>query len=147
MCDMNVKSFFICFFLLSFALFSCKKNDNTINTNGVPYVRVNQTIYGSDPVMSKINAVGGWVYIAGGSKGIILYHKSIDSYVALDRHSTYNVAQGCVVQVDKTDIMAVDTCSGSEFLISDGIPTKGPATLPLTQYQTRLDGGNLVIFN
>jgi hypothetical protein len=126
---------------------SCKKKENQINSNGVPYVKVDQTIYNSDPIFSNVYAVGGWVYLAGGSKGIILYHKSTDEFTALDRHSTYNVQNGCQLFVDKSGVVVVDTCSGSEFLISDGYVLKGPATLPLTQYQTKYDGSALRIYN
>ena len=43
--------------------------------------------------------------------------------------------------------IAIDTCSGSEWLLLDGQVLKGPASYPLKEYQTVFDGTNLTITN
>ena len=121
----------------------CEKNEDII-----PYVRVNLVLYLSDPQFNPLNAVGGWVYVSGGSKGLIVYRKSNDEFTALDRHCTYLPENACSrVEVDASQIMAKDSCCGSTFLITDGSVTNSPATLPLKFYQTSFDGSSVRIFN
>jgi nitrite reductase/ring-hydroxylating ferredoxin subunit len=121
----------------------CKKQEEVI-----PYVRVNLELYLSDPQFNMLNAVGGWVYVNGGSKGIIVYRKSNDEFTALDRHCTYQPDNACSrVSVDASQITAVDTCCGSKFLITDGSILNGPANVPLQLYQTSFDGVKVSIYN
>jgi nitrite reductase/ring-hydroxylating ferredoxin subunit len=127
----------------SVCLSSCKKSTEPY----VPYVRVNFTISPSDPQFNKLNVPGGWVYVTGGSRGIIVYRKSNDEFLAFDRHCPFQVADFCRVSVNNTQIMAKDTCCGSEFVLTDGSVAKEPANRPLLQYQTGWDGFNLQVFN
>ena len=93
-------------------------------------------------------AVGGWVYITGGSRGIIVYRFSPDEFLAFDRHCTFQVEDGCRTDVDNTNITAVDSdCCGSKFLIVDGAPIDGPANIGLQHYNTQFDGNTLLITN
>jgi nitrite reductase/ring-hydroxylating ferredoxin subunit len=128
---------------LALCLSACKKS----NEPYVPYVRVNFTIRPSDPQFNKLNVPGGWINVTGGSRGIILYRKSNDEFLAFDRHCTFRVADFCRVSVNNTQIMAQDTCCGSEFVLTDGSVAKGPASQPLLQYQTVWDGFTLQVFN
>lgn len=122
---------------------SCKKDDNTL-----PNTSVDIYIYISEPSFLPLNAVGGWVYITGGSKGIIVYRKSNTEFTALDRHCTYLPDNSCSrVAVDSSNIIAVDTCCGSKFLITDGSVQNGPASIALKQYATSFDGSVLHIYN
>ncbi len=121
----------------------CEKSEDII-----PYIRVDLLLYLSDPQFNPLNAVGGWVYVGGGSKGLIVYRKSNDEFTALDRHCTYQPENACSrVEVDPSHIMAKDSCCGSTFLITDGSVTGPPASLPLKFYQTSFDGSSVRIFN
>ena len=121
---------------------------NRKNGSGIPYVPVNYQLTVSNPEFSPLLAIGGWVYIGGGSKGIIVYRASPEEFRAYDRHCTYLVEDGCRVSMDNTDIFAVDNlCCKSKFLIIDGAPTKGPAAIGLQQYNTSFDGNTLRINN
>ncbi len=135
------------YFLLLFsclALVSCDKNNN----DGVPYVAVNIDIYPANPVYSQLNAVGGWVYVNGGSRGLIIYRFTQDEFHAYDRHCPYQPLNSCgKVKVDTDNITAVDTCCGSKFIIVDGSVINGPAGIPLKQYQCFYDGTTLHISN
>ena len=51
---------------------SCKKD----NDGNVPITGVDILIYVNNPSYINLNAVGGWVYITGGVRGIIVYRKS-----------------------------------------------------------------------
>lgn len=130
--------------LLSLFIFSgCKKEDKSI-----PNTSVDIYIYTSDPSFIALNAVGGWVYITGGSRGIIVYRKTNTDFTALDRHCTFQPKNSCArVAVDSSNVIAVDTCCGSKFLITDGTIQNGPASVPLKQYATTFDGSVLHIYN
>ncbi|MCO6499702.1 MAG: hypothetical protein J5I47_04890 [Vicingus serpentipes] len=132
--------------IASFILISgCSKKDNN---SGVPLVNVNIYINSSNPEFINLNAVGGWIYVVGGSRGIIVYKSSNNEFKAYDRHCTYDSGNSCaLVSVEMSNISAKDDCCGSKFLITDGSVTQGPANLPLKQYRTSFDGSVLHIFN
>lgn len=128
--------------LVAFA--SCDRR----NGSGIPYVPVNYQLTVSNPEFADLLAIGGWVYIGGGSRGIIVYRFSPEEFRAYDRHCTFQVEDDCRVSMDNTDIFAVDnTCCKSKFLIVDGAPTEGPAAIGLQQYNTSFDGNTLRINN
>ncbi|MEI6489041.1 MAG: Rieske (2Fe-2S) protein [Bacteroidota bacterium] len=140
---MKYFSFIVLIFIFSFAL-SCKKQSD----NGVPITAVDIYLYSNNPSFINLTAVGGYVYITGGVRGILLYRKSNSEIMAYDRNCTYQSTQPCAtVVVDQTHILAVDTCCHSKFSIYDGSVTQGPASLPLKAYQTTFDGNVLHIYN
>ncbi|MCF8256867.1 MAG: hypothetical protein K9J06_04910 [Flavobacteriales bacterium] len=121
--------------------------ENT-NRSGIPYAPVNFQIVVSNPEFAALQAVGGYVSITGGSRGIIIYRASPDEFRAYDRHCTFLPEEGCRTTVDNTDIFAVcDECCDSKFLLVDGTPTEGPAALGLLQYNTSFNGNVLWITN
>ena len=125
------------------AFCGCGKNDHP-----VPYVPVNYTIYTTDPEFVDLNAVGNWIYITGGSKGIIVYRKSNSEFVALDRHGTIQSESSCArVVVDSNNITATEQCEKGKYLITDGSVVSGNTPYPLLQYQTSFDGTVLRITN
>ncbi len=137
------KIIFLFIFLSMIA--SCSKNNNT---NWIPYVPVNIDIYPANPQYIDLYPVGGWIYHTGGSRGLIIYHFSQDEYYAFDQHCPYQPTNSCgTVRMETDDITAVDTCCGSQFIITDGSVIQGPAGLPLKQYQTYYDGTTLHITN
>ena len=130
--------------LLLSAFFSCRKDSN----NSIPIVAVDIYIYTSNPSFLNLNAVGGWVYITGGVRGILVYRKSTSEFMAYDRNCTYHPDDVCAtVVVDNTNIVATDTCCHSKFSIYDGSVLNGPAGLPLKAYSTTFDGNVLHIYN
>jgi nitrite reductase/ring-hydroxylating ferredoxin subunit len=131
--------------LLSILLIGgCKKDENS----NIPLVTVNFYINVNNPAYNNVSVPGGWMYLNGGSRGIILYRASNDLFKAYDRHCTYNSTSSCaLVSVDASNITGTDDCCGSKFLIVDGSVTQSPASLPLKQYQTSFDGSVLHIHN
>jgi nitrite reductase/ring-hydroxylating ferredoxin subunit len=121
---------------------SCKKDKET-----VPYVYTDLYLYTTDPAFSPLNATGGYAYLAGGSRGIVIYRKSQNEFMAYDRHCTYKVADGNTVMVDASGLIAADAACGSKFLLTDGSANQGPAINPLKQFQTAFDGTVLHIYN
>ncbi len=123
----------------------CKKDNNN---NGVPNVGVDISLYANNPSFINLNVIGGWVYITGGIRGILVYRKSTSEFMAFDRNCTYNSDDPCAtVVVDASNIMAVDTCCHSKFSIYDGSIVNGPAGYPLKAYNTTYDGNILRIYN
>ncbi len=131
--------------LLLLPLFSdCSKN----NPNDViPNVYVDVTININEPSSFDLQPIGGWIYVSGGSNGLLVYRANFDEFNCYDRHSTYNVNQFCKVEVDSTGFKLLDPCSGSEFSIFDGSVVKAPATISLKRYSTNFDGTYIYIRN
>lgn len=124
--------------------YACKKDE----PNGVPIVSVDIYIYTTSPSFINLNAVGGWDYITGGVRGILVYRKSISEFMAYDRNCTYNSNDACaIVYVDASNIIATDTCCNSKFSIVDGTVLQAPAGMPLKTYNTTFDGSVLHIYN
>lgn len=129
---------------VSLIFFGCKKN----NDNGVPAVAVDLYLYTNNPSFANLYSIGGWTYISGGVRGILVYRKSTSEFAAYDRNCTYQSSQPCAtIYVDATNIQAVDTCCFSKFSLYDGSPTEGPAGFPLKAYSTTFDGNVLHIYN
>lgn len=124
----------------------CKDRDRA-----VPLVPVDIRINLDLPEYNALQAVGGWVYIIGGSEGIVVYRRGgggPDEFSALDRHCTYRPEDQCRVTVDESGVIARDTtCCNSAFLLFDGSVTQGPAALGLKPYHTTFNGQILRIFN
>ena len=73
------------FLVLTFILLSSKCSKG--KQNPVPYVPFDITIDIQLPSYNQLQGVGGWTYVTGGSRGIIVYRRGIDEFVAFDRHS------------------------------------------------------------
>lgn len=120
---------------------ACKKKAQ-VNQDNIPYQTVNITIYPNDPLYFKLQAIGGWVYISGGVNGIIVYRKTTNDFVAIERTSTYYPDDAdAKVKVQSDNFTLKDTISGSKWQITDGAILSGPATLPLRLYSTLYDNG------
>ena len=122
----------------------CKKD----KSDEIPYAYVNFYINPNSTQYSELNNIGGFVYVTGGVRGIILYRRNIDEFVALERNCPYQPLNSCAtVEVDNSYIVAVDSCCGSQFLLMDGSLVSGPATTQLKLYRTSYDGNTLHVFN
>lgn len=128
-------------------LFACKKSNEV---DPIPTVPVNLTVPLRLPEYSALNSIGNYVYVNGGYKGIIIYRRTLDQFVAFERacphHPTTN---GAVVRVDSSGVMAVDQTCGSKFNLFDGSVVNGPAARPLRPYNVdyNQDNETLYIYN
>lgn len=134
-------------FLMLFAslifMNSCSKEQQSI-----PDVYVNFMVNPSSAQYSNLNPVGGWVYVTGGYRGILLYHLSPDEFLAYDRACPYDYQKATAqIQVEASGITVVDSTCGSKFIILDGSPFAGPAKNSLKQYRTSYEGGQVYVFN
>lgn len=123
------------------------------NPGNIPNVPVDITLNIFDPSFQDLQGVGGYAFIPGGSRGIVVYRVSIDQFNAYERHCTYDADNPCgKVSLDESGVMLVDDdCNeegcGSKFNIIDGSVIQGPALYPLLQYNTYFDGVVLRIYN
>jgi nitrite reductase/ring-hydroxylating ferredoxin subunit len=130
------------FFLLTIILisnFNCKK-ENQNQQLGIPYVNVDQYVLLNNPTSLSLNPVGGWIYLNAGSRGIVLYHRTFDEYIAFDRHCTWEPEKSCgQVSVDtSTNVFLNCACCTSKFSLIDGSTINGPASRSLLQYKAQL---------
>lgn len=141
----NKKILFTWFMFISLLIFGINCKDEA---NRVPFVQVNVDLNLNLPIYSPLNIVGNWIYISGGSQGIIVYRSSIDEFKAFDRHCTFNVPDQCRIDVDTSNIQAEDVeCCNSLYSIIDGTVQSGDAFVSLTQYQTSFFGNTVSITN
>jgi nitrite reductase/ring-hydroxylating ferredoxin subunit len=125
-------------------LTACRKEER----GGVPLNQVDISINVNNPSYADLAVPGGWLYLTGGSMGIIVYRRTTDEFVAMDRHCPYQSTQMCRVVVDESEVIARDTtCCQSAYLITDGSVTEGPSALNLQRYNTSFNGTILRIYN
>lgn len=135
---------------LTFFLACCDKSTKNISNNPIPYIPVNITVYPNDPLNYNLQFIGGWIYINGGINGIIVYRKSQDEFVALERTSPYLVNNSnASVRVMSDNFTLRDTVSNSGWRIIDGAIIQGPTEWPLKLYSTNYyaNSGSLRILN
>ena len=127
-------------------LFGCNKN----STHPVPSIPFDFSINLTLPSYSSLNGVSGWAYVNGGSRGIIVYRRGIDDFVAFDRHSPADVTGDCpgALFPDSDNYLQLnDTCYSATFSLYDGSPISG-SDFGLRAYQTAWNGNeSLRIYN
>ena len=137
---------FILFLFVLGSLFACTKNDE----HPVPSVPFDITIDISLPSYSPLMGVSGWAYVNGGSKGIIVYRRGVDEFIAFDRHSPADAEGICAQPLvpDANNFLQLnDTCNNATFSLYDGSPISN-SVFGLRQYQTMWDGNQgLRIYN
>ncbi len=129
---------------LALLLPGCRKSQ----PGGVPLVPVDIAINVNNPEYIDLAVPGGWLYLTGGSQGLIVYRVSNNEFRAMDRHCPYQASNLCRVSVDSSEVVARDQgCCGSAFLVTDGSVIQGPSALPLQRYNTSFNGTILRIYN
>ena len=146
---MNTRLLISIFTLLaSLLVFGACNKKNTTNNHPVPYVAVALSVYPGDPSNFDLQAIGGWKYIDGGLNGLVVYRKSEQEFIVLERTSSYLPNDKLAkVYVQSDNFTLRDTISDSQWRIFDGEVTKAPATWPLRQYGANYDGNLLRISN
>ncbi len=136
------------FFLFAFGfLVSCSKKNDT-QQPVIPYVMVNFFIMPNTTQFIELNHIGGYVPVTGGYRGIIIYRKSENEFMAFDRACAYDpTADSAQVRVDVSGITCYCPKCKSKYILLDGSPYEGPTQWPLKQYRTNYDGTYLYITN
>src|ERR1043165_3466217 len=90
---------------------------------------------------ASLRVVGGQRVITIGSKRYLVIRTAAESFIALSAICTH---AGCTVSFAKARNDVVCPCHGSTFALS-GAVTNGPATLPLTSYDTSFDATSEIL--
>ncbi|MFM7217365.1 MAG: hypothetical protein ACKO1U_05050 [Bacteroidota bacterium] len=115
---------------------SCSKNNVD---NNIPNVQVDLYIPLSLPEYAALNSVNNHVTVAGGYKGILIFHK-VDGFVAYERACPYDpLVNSSIIVADSSLILGVDRTCGSRFNFYDGSVVNGPSGRPLKQYNCDYD--------
>jgi hypothetical protein len=116
--------------------------------NDIPVVGVGFSINPNSTEYLELNGVGGWVYLTGGYRGIIVYRKSISEFMAYERACPYDwQLVDARIDVESSGVTTVCPSCKSKFILLDGTPFEGVSPYPLTQYHTQYDGTLLYISN
>jgi len=133
-------------FVTVFLIGACHKN----NQNPVPNLPVDITIDLGLPGYYALQGVSGYAYVNAGSRGIIVYRKTLDEFVAFDRHSPADPEGTCPLPLypnPNNFLELIDSCNNASFSLYDGAPISNSA-FGLRQYATQFNGSNsLRIFN
>lgn len=136
------------FALGSIGISSCNKDKNNGYSN-IPNVPVDIYIFTNDPQFFNLSIVGGWGYLQGGSRGILVYHASNNEYTALERHCPHDATlSNSIADIDSSNYVLAQcrTCA-SKYVLFDGSVSSGPANIALKRYRTQITGNQLRIFN
>jgi Rieske Fe-S protein len=122
------RKYFVVSLLLMLFSVACEKPQNT----PVPNVPVSFTI--NLNIVNELTVATNSVYFPNvGYGGIIVYCELPGSYYAFDATCTHEVSRGCIVKNE--GVLAECPCCESQFiLISGAYPSRGPAEMPLKQY-------------
>lgn len=123
--------------VIGFSFYSCKKKE----VYPIPNIPVSILLNLNLPAYQDLNNPGGWAYIDGGSRGIIVY-RNFNEFIALDRHTTVHPDSSCAIaKVDSVNIFILnDPCSEAQYSITSGTVLKEPGQWALKQYFTSWDG-------
>jgi hypothetical protein len=133
---------FILFISVVLLVVGCRDRQSQI-----PVVSVNFSININEPQFFDLSVPTGYVYVIGGSQGIIVYRINETDFIALERHSPVNPENDCQVIVAEDGVIIEDPCSNARWLINDGSVVDGDNSFALRTYETSFNNPILYIFN
>lgn len=131
--------------LLALILFtSCWEGERC----AVPIGLTNFQIYPNDAAYGGLNTVGGYIYLTGGHRGVIVVRMAYDQFVAYERTCPADSTSAVVTSSDwGADLLECPVCHTLFVTANDGLPLDGGATTcPLYQYSTSYSGGVLWVY-
>ena len=138
-----MKNWLFCMILIA-AFQGCTPDlsDDAIPWQPFDVIQINLNL----PEYIALKTDGGSKTIDGGVRGIILYHQSGSNYIAYEANCSYQPNSACAtVEVHVSTLYMFCACCSSNFDLSTGYPTGGPAWRPLRRYYTSLNGTTLTI--
>jgi hypothetical protein len=136
---MRVVVLFLC--VACVALVGCKTTNNHPVQPSPFQIEVNLTL----PSYSGLQGISGYAYVSGGVKGIVIYRKSQNEFVAFDRMATTENAADCesgVVINPDNFLVLDDPCSDTQYSLFDGSIVSGDVEWGLRGYIVQFDGSN-----
>ena len=127
---------------LLFVLFACRER-----LHPVPDIPFNINIDINLPTYVGLQSIGGFAYVDNiGVKGVVVYRATLDEFVAFDRMSTADGGDTCdgLFINPENQLILLDPCTESQFLLIDGSLVQGPANWGLRGYRTFFNGSNIL---
>ncbi len=106
------------------------------------------TIEPDSPLYHSLNTVGGYEYLIGGYRGLVVIRTALNDFICFERAcpACHEVA----VEASSdwgASVLECPQCGSRFSSYTDGIPLDGSATrCPLNQYSTTFDGRSLHIY-
>lgn len=130
--------------LFLFVLFSgCKERQCF-----VPIGLTNFEIEPNSSYYSGLNNVGGYMYLTGGHRGVVVVRLALDRFVAYERTCPADSTTAVEITDDwGSALLECPKCHTCFIVDADGMPMDGGATAcPLYQYSTSYSGGVLWVY-
>lgn len=129
--------------LSTIALTSCGREQRC----NVPIGMTNFTIEPNSAYYSGLNNVGGYMYLTGGHRGVVVIRTAYDQFVAYERTCPADSTSAVEVTSEWCFILECPKCHTLFAVNADGYPMDGGATAcPLYQYSTAYSGGILSVY-
>ena len=114
----------------------------------VPFGLTNFTLDPNSAYYSGLNNVGGYMYLTGGYRGVIVVRIARDQFVAYERTCPEDGTSAVEVSPDwGSALLECPTCHSCFITETDGLPMEGSVTLcPLYQYATTYSDGLLYVY-
>lgn len=142
---MKSKVSIISLFVATAFCFSCEPQ---LVDDPIPFVTFNDlTINIGLPDYATLRVDGGLKLINNiGLHGVIVYRVNATTFHAYERNCSYHPNEaGSTVDIHTSNLYFIDYSCGSQFNLTEGQPTGGPAWRPLRQYRTELSSSFLTI--
>ena len=108
------------------------------DTPELPDILIDEVVYLNNPSNIKLQSPGGWAYLQGGIRGIIVYRVTDTKFKAYERSCPHLPPSDCTFLDIEDDIRVICRCDKMEFLIVTGEPLNG-ASLGLKEYRAYYD--------
>lgn len=114
----------------------------------IPYARVDLNLN----IISELGnpALNSTTLIDGGANGLIVYREDFGLFHVYDRTCTQYPEHNAAVMEDEEfdDILfTCPVCKSRYLLLTGADPIEGPATFPLHEYYSRVNGDLLHVYN
>lgn len=114
----------------------------------VPIGLTNFTIEPNSAYYSGLNNVGGYMYLTGGHRGVVIVRTAYDHFVAFERTCPADSTTAVNISDEfGSSLLECPKCHTLFVTKADGYPMDGGATAcPLYQYSTSYSGGELWVY-
>jgi len=103
-----------------FLSLSCKKDNPQPR---IPEVYVNFFIDPNSTEYLELNAPGGWVYVTGGYRGILIYRLTVTEFLAFERTCPYDPeAPAARIETEPSGVTVRCPVCNSKYIMLDGSP-------------------------
>ena len=138
-----MRKLIVAFLFISLLSCSSSNDGNTV----LPNIPVSETVFLNNPSNNNLLAVGGWVEISGGIKGIVVYHATIDGYFAYDLACPHLNPRECDAMVIEDGLNMKCTCDDTKFALALGGAPQSGTQFAAKQYRVVKSGNSLIITN